>query len=150
MDVAEEGLWALCPLLKLPGVEGSEWVYLGLTKFADDLDKKIVGKDAKDLAEKNAVFDGFLDHELGKVGLQQNQGKQELLLSFNGPCSSLQRREVRRGKVRFGCKVGEHVRYLGPHIHYRQSYAPELKLRVHAARRAFFEVGPFWLAKGSQ
>eukprot|EP00959_Pyramimonas_sp_CCMP1952_P000849 16928-Pyramimonas_sp.AAC.1 len=88
--------------------------------------------------------DRVLDEELHGIGVRRNQKKQEAIVSVPPSC--------RRGaaavlKAR-DTKIGDAVRYLGPHITPTQSFSSELTRRIAAMKSSFYRLGRFWFQKG--
>ena len=67
----------------LHGVTPSGYAYdLGLTAFADDVAKKVVGRSEKELFEAHEYSDSGLDEQLAEGGWKRNMGKREVVLTM--------------------------------------------------------------------
>ncbi|CAK0820009.1 unnamed protein product [Prorocentrum cordatum] len=122
---------------------------LSLTKDADDLCKRFVSWCHNTVVANHKASDSLLDRLLEPRGYAQNITKQHTMCAFRGPGARAQTRAFYGNKlaVRGNCSVV--ARYLGPMLHYRGAQALELKARVAAAARGFWEMGRFWKSEAS-
>ena len=103
---------------------------LGLSAFADDVAKKIVGRSEKELFEALKHSDEVLDEELARGGWKRNVDKREVVPVGNGQ----------------GIVAG--ARHLGGRFTWNGNNREELLCRKRAVRTAWLSMGRFWTVKG--
>eukprot|EP00959_Pyramimonas_sp_CCMP1952_P086713 1813666-Pyramimonas_sp.AAC.1 len=93
-----------------------EPVNCSLTKYADDLTKKLVlprGAEPHELATLSRLSNQCLDELLAEVGFAQNLTKQDTLLHVQGPGAATCLRDVRAGRLVFPGKPVQCAKSLG-------------------------------------
>ena len=103
---------------------------LGLSAFADDVAKKIVGRSEKELFEALKHSDEVLDEELARGGWKRNVDKSEVVPVGNGQ----------------GIVAG--ARHLGGRFTWNGNNREELLCGKRAVRTAWLSMGRFWTVKG--
>eukprot|EP00959_Pyramimonas_sp_CCMP1952_P458536 9476782-Pyramimonas_sp.AAC.1 len=121
---------ARCPITR-------QLVDLSLTKYADDLTKKLSGHTAMIIVNKSVRSNQELDTALADCGFRQNLTKQDTLLSIRGPGAGRDLREVRDGLIEFPGKAALEIKSLGFIMSSSATkFGPELKSRGKALQRA--------------
>ncbi len=117
---------------------------IGITTFADDLQRKICAKTAAELAEKATTMNE-LDESLRSGGkYKQNRDKQMWQPTLVGHGSSS---EIKHLLALQGGGCDPVPRYLGNLLHSRGGLVAERERRLKAARQDFYEMGKFWWVK---
>eukprot|EP00959_Pyramimonas_sp_CCMP1952_P432564 9058119-Pyramimonas_sp.AAC.1 len=125
---------------------------LSLTKYADDLTKKLVGgrfTSLRELIELSRRSNDDLDESLLRDGYKQNLSKQDTLVCLVGRGSSEALRLLREGALSFPGRAAQIIKSLGFRVSAQpHRYAVELKARCNAMQSGFYSMGIFWQLPG--
>ena len=114
---------------------------LGLSAFADDVAKKIVGRSEKELFEALKHSDEVLDEELARGGWKRNMDKREVVPTMKGKRPGFD-------LVGNGQGIVAGARHLGGRLTWNGNNREELLCRKRAVRTAWLSMGRFWTVKG--
>ena len=114
---------------------------LGLSAYADDVAKKVVGRSEKELFEALEFSDKVLDEELEVGGWKRNMDKREVVPTMKGRRPGFDLKQKERGIV-----AG--ARPLGSRFTWNGNNREELLCRKRAIRTAWLSIGKFWTVKG--
>ena len=114
---------------------------LGLSAYADDVAKKVVGSSEEGLFEALEFSDKVLDEELEVGGWKRNMDKREVVPTMKGRRPGFDLTKKERGIV-----AG--ARHLGGRFTWNGNNREELLCRKRAIRTAWLSMGKFWTVKG--
>ena len=114
---------------------------LGLSAFADDIAKKIVGRSEKELFEALKHSDEVLDEELARGGWKRNVDKREVVPTMKAERPGFD-------LVGNGQGIVAGARHLGGRFTWNGNNREDLLCRKRAVRTAWLSMGRFWTVKG--
>ena len=116
-----------------------DWIEVGTTLYADDINEKNLTKDAVELDETVRASSDKLDAILGDVGMKQNKSKAEHVCSFGGQGqANATKAASTTEQVGGGGDVEFCARYLGNLAMWNGKTTENSKKRVFVAKERYY------------
>ena len=148
-DPSTPGFFHCWPPGDMPA-NGKSLTDLSFTKYADDLDKFILGDDGDLMSVFRNSTEALLkfDQAVQPSGFHQNHDKMVAVLVASGPGSRTLIGDIRskRVEVPFRCELA--AKSLGSFICHDGRSQPEVDARIAAVSAAFFRRGMIWTKPG--
>ena len=128
---------------------GDDWLEVGTTLYADDINEKNLTKDAHEFDTVVRASSDQLDQSLARVGMKQNKGKAEHVCSFGGQGQAGATKQA--GAIEHaggGGEVKHCARYLGNLSMWNGHTSENTKKRIFVAKERYYMWRSFFTELG--
>eukprot|EP00929_Paragymnodinium_shiwhaense_P036506 TRINITY_DN1955_c0_g1_i1.p1 TRINITY_DN1955_c0_g1~~TRINITY_DN1955_c0_g1_i1.p1 ORF type:complete len:1600 (+),score=138.99 TRINITY_DN1955_c0_g1_i1:125-4924(+) len=132
-------------LLCVKSIVTGRSVSTAMTSFVDDVARKIIGRDSRELIQRDGDAASSLSAYAGEAGIAMNESKAVVQMMVSGGGSRQQMKDLYGdggAHLSVGCK--KEARYLGPYLNLQNNASDEIRRRLRAMEVAYHTFRKFW------